>query len=137
MNAIKENLKVEIDDILRNYNVPFEDRSLVLEKIDSSVDQLVKDTQNKFDKKVDNIRDEISYERNGIQKELDEIRNTAISSIKEINNKVDEAYEEGFTEASKLGSESKPSFFQIIIGFGLLALAIVVVTGTFFKASKK
>lgn len=128
-----DTLKSEVDSLLKGYGIPYEDRTLVLEKIDASVDTLVMEERERFEQEIGKIRDEIASEREGIRQELDGIRQSALSSIQDMNGKNDEAYETGLAEGIEMGSKGQLGTMQVIIGLGLLALAMVWVAGTIFK----
>lgn len=135
MNSTQESLRTEIDGILKNYGVPFEDRSLVFEKVDkfseTAADTAAAGERQFFNDKINEIEKGLATERQGVHKEIEGIRQSALSSIDTAQEKLDESYNNGFGDGIQL-SESRPKTFQIIIGLGLLALAMVVVAGSFF-----
>jgi len=128
-------LKKEVSDILSRYNVPMDDRSFILEKLDQAMSLVITAQKNAFENQLVDIRKEIEIDRNQVRKEVEGIRGSALSKLSGIHSEIDKAYEEGISDGmSQAPSSVGPSTFTIILGIFFAALAITVVAGGLFSS---
>ena len=127
----------DVKAVLDRYNIPLDDKSFILDKIEQGIASLLDRQREAFTGTVETIRQEISGERDHVRGEVDGIRKSAISKLSEIEKKIEEAYREGVSEGMSQTAPSGMSPFQVLLGLSLLALAIVFVAGTLFKKAEK
>lgn len=123
MSVIDEDLRTEIDGILRDYNVPMDDRGLVIDKIEGSVDGVLSAEREAFGRELDVLRDQVSTDRRKVMGELSSMREQAVSGLDGIDGRLDDAYEEGLRDGLKTVADYRPGLFQVI---GIVAVAGVV-----------
>ncbi len=134
MTAVLEHLKKDIDDILTRYNVPMDDRLLIIEKIDKSSQSMIGNLRDEFDGEIQDIQSQLSAERELIKKQVVNIHRNASSKVGQIKDHVGKAYKDGFMEGMNQGSKSSgPSFFQVTITMALVALAGIIIFKGLFK----
>ena len=129
------NLKKDVDNLLKGYNIPMDDRLLIVEKVEESMVGVLKAQKMAFDQAVENIKGEIGAERDNVRKQVDEIKASAVSELSKIKIKIDDAYDDGLEDGlSQAPPTSKgPSTFVVVLGIFFATLALTVVAGHFFS----
>src|SRR3990172_4180937 len=116
---LKDNIKVEVDEILKNYGVPLEDRTLVLEKIDAAVKEVVQEERATFATKIDKVKGEIDHERELVKTEVEKLREEVKGRLSVIEDDTEEAYEQGFDAGFMDGTsriQIQPSGLHLVLG---------------------
>jgi hypothetical protein len=128
-------LKEEINGILSRYGIPLDDRSFILEKVEESVNSILNEQIAAFQRSIDGVRGEISLERENVRKEVDKIKQVAFSNLSDVQVKINEAYEEGFSQGQSdtPAPSSGPSTFQVVIGLSLVTIALVIAARKIWK----
>jgi len=118
-----EDLKSDVSDVLRRYKVPMDDASLVIDRLDQSVNGLV----GAF---VEGLREQ----KKDLDRKQEEIKRFTIDAIRKMRkrsvNVARKAFKEGLAQGEQ-GANS-PSTLQVILTIGLLALAAFVVVDHLF-----
>jgi len=141
MDIVSEitNLKKSVDNLLKGYNVPMDDRLLVVEKIEESMVGVLQAQKLAFDQAVDKIKEEIGTERDNVRKQVDDIKVSAVSELSKIKGKINDAYDEGLEDGMSQATPASqgPSAFVIVLGIFFATLAFTVVAGTLFSSKEK
>jgi ElaB/YqjD/DUF883 family membrane-anchored ribosome-binding protein len=136
-----QTLRKDLGDILRKYPISPEERSFIIEKIEDTINDILKIQHGVFTDKLSEIRGQIGTEREEIQASVEGLKRAAVERITEANEKVGTAYEKGVAiGAASVGEpEEKPGFgtINIILAIFFAALAFVVVASMFFGSDKK
>ena len=117
-------LKGEISDILSRYNIPEDDRSLVLERIEGEFEAMVQAMTQKVMEEHASAMAKMGGTQGDARKSVEGVVSQAKASVKK-------AYKLGYQEGLAQTSPSKPSWVQIGFLVGILALATVVVVREF------
>lgn len=135
-NQLKESLKAEVEEILKHYGIPFEDRTLVLEKIDSAVVGAIEEERGTFVVEIDKVKDEIDRERDNVKHEVERLKEGMSNHLSVIKDDAaeasQEAYERGYDAGIYDGMSRiriQPNGLTLILGLGLVALALMVAIG--------
>jgi len=130
MQLLSENLKREITGILGKYDIAGDDRSFIIEKIESGLNETAQA-----------IDQAILAERAAVTQKVDGLQQNAMGAVSEVTNRAKAAVKKAFKMGLAQGVEqAKPpgmSIFQIGIMTGILALAVVVVYREFFAKKEK
>jgi len=132
MDIIKEGLKGEIGDLLHNYRIPMEDRELVFEKIDGILESSLNEERQFFAVEIGKVKAHIDSERDSIRQELTGMRQSAQDSEVDWKGRIDAAYAEGLKQGLA-AHEHQPSMIPVLVGLGLLTLAMVLVANKIFS----
>ena len=132
-----EDLKKTINDVLSRY-VPLDDRSLVLDKIESAMSRVLGSQKEAFDQKLEEIQFEINAERNKVRSEVEGIRTSAVNEFEGIHGKIRKAYEEGLADGAvepQAQTPTKSNMLNIALGAILVILVGIFVIGGLNKKS--
>lgn len=139
-----ETLRTDLSDILKKYPISPEERSFIIERIDDSINEILKIQHGVFTDKLSEIRGQIGTEREEIQASVEGLKRAAVERITEANQRVGNAYEQGVSDGAAAKSESEPedkpaSFgtINIILAIFFAALAFVIVASMIFGDDKK
>jgi len=123
VSIINEDLRTEIDGILRNYNVPMDDRGLVIDKIEGSVDGVLSAEREAFSHELDVLRGRVDTDRENVMGEISSMREQAQEGLDGIDDKLEDAYEDGLRDGLKTVANYRPGLFQVV---GIVAVAGVI-----------
>jgi hypothetical protein len=145
MPFLSEPVQDEIAGILGRYNIPGEDRSFIMEKIEEevnrnavSVDDAVKVAQKELLKRGDQLKKQALGAVTQVKREADGAVNTTLAKAR---NAVQRAYSKGRQEGQHQGlaqakeqeKSSGPGIFQIVIMVGIVTFAGLMVYREFFS----
>lgn len=121
-------LKSEISGILERYEIPMDDRDLIIERIDSEMGNL-----------AETVSREISRERSQVKERFDgfarEAKEALGATLERGQDAARRAYSLGYQEGLSQTKQG-PGMLQIVIGAGLLGLAVFVVVREFLPKKK-
>lgn len=121
-----EAFKTEIGQILDRYQIPMDDKSFIMEKIDGGLGEIVAEVRRHIDSERGKSHDQmLAYEK--------KVKEVVAQTLRKAQENVKQAYQLGIREG--LGQAPKsagPGLFQILITGGLLVLAGFVVFREFF-----
>jgi len=129
MEFVTSDLKREISQILGNYDVPLEDRSLLLEKIEEEVSRV-----------VELVGKTISEDREKTRQGIESFRKETMDAVSEVvargRSAAQKAYELGYRKGLEASRSTGPSAFQVVLTVGLLGLAAFVVVREFLPRKR-
>lgn len=136
-----QTLRNDLSGILKKYPISPEERSFIIEKIDDTINDILKFQHGVFTDKLSEIRGQIGAEREEIRENVEVLKQAAVERLAEANHKIGTAYEKGVSDATaaKNEPEERSSFgtINIILAIFFAALAFVVVASMFFGSDKK
>lgn len=120
-------LKNEVLQVLDRYQIPLDDKSFILEKIDGGVASMAQAVGN-----------QIQIERDQVKAKMDELAQKAnqgiATTLHKAQDSVHKAYDMGLKEgADKVNASSGPSFIQIAMIVGGVALIGLIIYKEFFS----
>ena len=146
MPFLSEPVQEEIAGILGRYNIPGEDRSFIMEKIEEevnrnavSVDDAVKVAQKELLKRGDQLKKQALGAVTHVKRQADGAVNTTLTKARYA---VRKAYARGRQEGTQQGlaqgkaqqekASSGPSTFQVVVMVGIVAFAGLAIYRQFF-----
>lgn len=122
-----EAFKTEISQILDRYQIPMDDKSFIMEKIDGGLGDILKEVRKHVDAERGKSQEQmLAYEK--------QVKKVVADTLRKAQENVKQAYQVGVREG--MGQAPKASggmgLFQILIVSGLLILAGFVVFREFF-----
>lgn len=136
-----QTLRNDLSGILKKYPISPEERSFIIEKIEDTINDILKIQHGVFTEKLSEIRGQIGTEREELRASVEDLRQAAVDRLTEANAKIGTAYEKGVSDgvAAQSEPEEKSSFgtINIILALFFAALAFVVVASMFFGSDKK
>lgn len=128
-----ETLRKELDDILKKYQIPMDDRGFVIEKVEDAINGIMKIQHGVFSDKLGEIREDLSAEREKVHSQVEGLKKAAAEKIADAHDKIGQAYEKGASDGAKdAESNQGPSTLNIVLAIFFAALAFVVVAGMVF-----
>lgn len=122
-DVAQTNLRVEIENVLRNYSIPMDDRDLVIDQLESSVGQIFEASRQDFEAQLADLRSQIDVDRSKVYGELDDIRADADHSADLLEHQAQDAYRQGLREGIVMGSGSKIGFLKFFAAMAVVGLA--------------
>lgn len=135
-----QTLRNDLSGILKKYPISPEERSFIIEKIEDTINDIMKFQHEVFTEKLSEIRGQIGTEREEIRASVEDLRQAAVDRLTEANQKIGNAYERGVSDgAAQSEPEEKSGFgtINIVLALFFAALAFVVVASMFFGSDKK
>jgi ElaB/YqjD/DUF883 family membrane-anchored ribosome-binding protein len=117
-------LKSEIGQILDRYEIPMEDKSYILEKIEGEVAGVAQ----AINSKIVEEREKIKANVNGM---MDQAKNAVHGTLSKAKNAVQEAYRLGMKEGLGQVKETGPNWMQIAITGAVILVAGIFVVREF------
>lgn len=138
-----QTLRTDLSDILKKYPISPEERSFIIERIDDSINEILKIQHGVFTDKLSEIRGRIGTEREEIQASVEGLKRAAVERITEANQRVGNAYEQGVSDGAAAKTEPQPEeksgfgTLNVILAIFFAALAFVIVASMIFGDEKK
>jgi len=132
MSLLNTDLRTEIDGILRGYQVPMDDRGLVLEKIELALEG----ERQGLDREVGRLQQGVEEDRLHVQRELDEMKARTQDALGDLLDRIEDAYVDGFQEGLAQAPSNRPGLLHWAIGAIVLGVAVYFgLKGLFGKRS--
>ena len=130
MQFMTDNLKQGITQILDRYEIPMDDRTIIIEKVEEEIGTL-----------AGAVGKQVQLERETVRQHMAGIQGQAKASFEDLLGKTKSAVKKAYTMGYKegLGQGAKvpgPSWFQIAVTAGLLGLAGFVIVKEFWPKGK-
>ena len=122
-DVMNTNLRAEIENVLRNFSIPMDDRDLVIDQLEGSVGQIFEANRQEFEHQLADLRGQIDVDRSKVYGQLDDIRADADHSADLLEHQAADAYRQGLREGMVLATGSKIGLLKFFGAMAVVGLA--------------